>query len=140
NCRWEIMRFAVTLISVRHREAIMRRLAYLFGTILGIGVILPVHAAELPLAVPARPMAAAAPDVCARFRIDPEASRPLRAVSLPPSGTCKPVVKNGLPLPDPDCSPGAINPTLTLAVLKAKGFTTKCVRDRASSPSEKQKT
>ncbi|MEA2917697.1 MAG: hypothetical protein QOJ15_9778, partial [Bradyrhizobium sp.] len=49
-------------------------------------------------------------------------------------------IKNGLLLPDPSCSPGAVNPTLTLAVLKTKGFTTKCVRDQASSPHEKQQT
>jgi hypothetical protein len=124
----------------------MNRLGYLLGAILGISIVLPVHAADL--AVPPRgmrattpqPLAAAVPDVCTRFRVDPKASDPIRAVTLPPSGTCKPVMKNGLPIPDPTCSPGAINPTLTLAVLKAKGFTTDCVRDRATSATEKQKT
>lgn len=46
----------------------------------------------------------------------------------------------GYPLPDPDCTPGAINPTLTADVLHRKGFTTKCVRDGASSAKAKAAT
>lgn len=90
------------------------------------------HAADLP--------AKAAPAICAKFHIDPEASDAIREVVLPPTETCRPKMKNGLPIPDPKCSPGAINPTVTLKVLKAKGFTTKCVRDLASSAHEKQQT
>lgn len=114
----------------------MNRLAYLLGATLGIVFILPAQAADL--AIPR--LRAAVPNQCAQFHIDPEASSPMRSVTLPPSGTCKPIMKNGLPLPDPTCSPGAINPTLTLQVLAAKSFTTKCVRDLASSAAEKQKT
>jgi hypothetical protein len=49
-------------------------------------------------------------------------------------------MSNGFQIPDPSCSPGAINPTLTLKVLKTKGFTTKCVRDQASSKKHKEQT
>src|SRR5262245_3841111 len=83
---------------------------------------------------------AAPPPQCKRLSIDVRASKPLRAVELPPSGRCVPKRKNGFPVPDPSCTPGAINPTLTLKVLKAKGFTTKCVRNRATSLKEKRQT
>jgi hypothetical protein len=110
-----------------------RYVSALLGAILSAGLILPSYAADLKIR-------AKLPPVCAKLRVDAEASQPMHPVSLPPNATCKPHVKNGLPLPDPDCSPGAINPTLTLAVLKTKGFTTRCVRDQASSPHEKQQT
>ena len=112
----------------------MQRLtSALVGVILGASIIFPATAADLKLR-------AAVPSFCTKFKVDPVAFVPLRTVHLPPTGTCKPLIKNGLPIPDPDCSPGAVNPTLTLTVLQAKGFTTKCVRDQASSASEKQKT
>jgi hypothetical protein len=110
-----------------------RHVTVLLGVILGVGIVMPADAADLKVLK-------AGPPACAKFKVDPEASEPMRSVTLPPTGTCKPVVKNGLPLPDPTCSPGAINPTLTLKVLTTKGFTTKCVRDMASSASAKQKT
>jgi len=74
---------------------------------------------------------------CDRVGIDPDASRPLRQVSLPPQKKCELRTSNGFPLPDPDCTPGATNPHLTLPVLKNKGFTTLCTRDLASSVEEK---
>ena len=104
-----------------------RYVTALLGVALGVSVILPAEAADLKVH-------SKLPSICAKLRIDPEGSKPIHAVSLPPTGTCKPVVKNGLPTPDPSCSPGAVNPSLTLAVLKTKGFTTKCGRDQASTP------
>jgi hypothetical protein len=114
----------------------MKRLAYLLGPLVGIGFILPAYAADL--AIPR--LRAAIPDRCAKFQIDPKASNPMRSVTLPPTGVCKPIMKNGLPLPDPSCSPGAVNPTLTVAVLTAQGFTTDCLRDKATSASKKEIT
>ena len=111
-----------------------RYLSALLGVSLCAIAGVPSYAADLK--VPARGL----PAICKKLNIDAEDSKPMQVVSLPPRGTCKPSVKNGLPLPDPSCSPGAINPTLTLEVLKTKGFTTKCVRDQASTPTEKQKT
>ena len=110
-----------------------RYVSALLGAVIGLSISLPSQAADLKVR-------SALPSICSRLNIDAEGAEPLKTVSLPPSGTCKPLVKNGLPLPDPSCSPGAINPTLTLEVLKTKGFTTKCVRDQASSATEKQQT
>ena len=115
----------------RHVSALFA--SALLGAALGLAIIVPSQAADLKVRTKL-------PAICARLHIDPEGSDALQTVSLPPDHTCKPRVKNGLPLPDPSCSPGAINPTLTLAVLKTKGFTTKCVRDQASSPHDKQET
>jgi hypothetical protein len=105
----------------------------LLSAALGFAIILPSQAADLKVR-------GKLPPICAKLHIDPEGSEPLQNVSLPPNSTCKPRVKNGLPLPDPSCSPGAINPTLTVAVLKTKGFTTKCVRDQSTSAAEKHQT
>jgi len=49
-------------------------------------------------------------------------------------------MNNGFPIPDPACTPGAVNPTVTTDVLRQKTFTTKCVRDVATSPHEKTGT
>ena len=62
----------------------------------------------------------------------------------PPSGSCK-VAKSthdgvDYAAPDPKCTPGAINPTLKLSVLKHPHFSTKCERDKATSASRKQIT
>jgi hypothetical protein len=88
-----------------------------------------------------RPLYADPPDVCDNFDIDPEASKPFSEITLPrPDGSCTPKESNGYLLPDPNCNPGAINPTITLTVLKTKGFTTKCIRDQTTSAAQKQKT
>ena len=72
--------------------------------------------------------------------INVKGDTPLQAVSIPPAGTCKTRMSNGYPIPDPTCTPGAYNPTLTLTVLKRAGFGTKCVRDKASKPAAKATT
>lgn len=69
--------------------------------------------------------------------VDPAASEPFHesaktemcAVHMSPTG---------YPLPDADCTPGARNPTLTVDILKTRGWTTKCVRDQASSAAAKR--
>src|ERR1044072_686903 len=96
-----------------------RALSLLLGAVFCAATVVPSFGAEIR--VPKR-----LPAICKTLKIDAEGSDP-----RPPVGTCRPLVKNGLPLPDPKCSPGAVNPTLTLEVLKTKGFTTKCVRDLA---------
>lgn len=110
-----------------------RYVSALLGAVISACFVVPSYAADLKVR-------GKLPAICAKLHIDAEASEPIQPVSSPLDGTCKPLMKNGLPLPDPTCSPGAINPTLTLKVLKTKGFTTKCVRDQASSPREKQET
>jgi hypothetical protein len=46
--------------------------------------------------------------------------------------------KHGFSVPDPACTPGSINPTVKLAVLNNKSFTTACVRDKATSAAKKK--
>lgn len=72
--------------------------------------------------------------------IDSVASSPLHAVTLPPASGCTAKTKNRFSVPDPDCTPGAINPTLTLDVLRNKNFRTTCVRNKGSTPKEKNET
>lgn len=80
------------------------------------------------------------PAVCDQLNIDGRASTPLRQVALPPRQSCTTPVKNDFPVPDPSCTPGAINPTLTVEVLRDPGFTTRCIRDAATREEEKATT
>jgi hypothetical protein len=78
------------------------------------------------------------PKGCEKFTtIDDKASKPLAAASLPPHVICH---AKGEQLPDPACTPGAINPTLTEAVLKDPAFRTGCVRNDATSEKQKGST
>jgi len=86
------------------------------------------------------PAELARPAVCDQFNIDGRASTPLRPVALPPQGACTTATRNGFPVPDPNCTPGVINPTLTIEVLRDPGFTTRCVRDTATPEQEKATT
>jgi len=80
------------------------------------------------------------PEICDEFDLDGRASTPLRDVTLPPSESCTTLTRNGFPVPDPNCTPGAINPTLTIEVLRDRNFTTRCVRDAATPREEKART
>jgi hypothetical protein len=44
---------------------------------------------------------------------------------------------NTFPVPDPNCTPGAVDPTVTIAVLRDRRFTTRCVRDVATNAMKK---
>jgi hypothetical protein len=80
------------------------------------------------------------------FTINPRSEAPLAAVSLPPVHACQFIMSNGYPIPDRSCSPGAINPSVTLAILKtakeppATGFRTSCVRDKSTTAHAKAAT
>ena len=50
---------------------------------------------------------------------------------------CKAQMKGGFPVPDPKCTPGAINPALTLEVLRNPDFHTGCVRDCTTNTKQK---
>ena len=80
------------------------------------------------------------PPICDQFEVDGRASTPLRTVSLPPSQSCTTHTSNGFPVPDPNCTPGAVNPTLTIEVLRDRSFTTRCIRDAATQEEEKATT
>lgn len=78
------------------------------------------------------------PTNCAQFHIDQTGSQALHTVTIPPSITCKKKARDGKFIPDPNCTPGAINPTVTEAILKNPAFRTGCIRDEATT--EEQKT
>jgi len=77
---------------------------------------------------------------CSRFDIEPSASLPLHTVLIPPTRACATRMSNGFPTPDPDCTPGAINPSLTVEVLLNPAFRTSCVRDSTTTGHEKAAT
>src|ERR1700742_1018086 len=56
-------------------------------------------------------------------------------------GPCQTIrASNGYPLPDPKCTPGAYNPTVTASVFGSRKFTTKCVRDCLTDGAQKRTT
>jgi hypothetical protein len=84
---------------------------------------------------------AARPEKCAHLHIDDKASTALRQPWTQPSDRgCTVRTTNGLQLPDPKCTPGAFNPTVTLQILRTPGFTTKCLRDDVTSEEQKAAT
>jgi hypothetical protein len=83
--------------------------------------------------------AASGPD-CATFKIDASSSKPLAVVEAPHAGGCKVQTVKGFPIPDPKCTPGAVNTTLTVTVLRDPSFHTSCVRDNTTSASQKANT
>ena len=86
------------------------------------------------------PRAAEQPANCTSFKIDDTASQPLQNVTIPPTKRCVTRTSNGFPLPDPTCTPGASNPTLTTEVLQNPEFRTECVRNDATTESQKAET
>jgi hypothetical protein len=80
------------------------------------------------------------PVVCSQFDIDGSASKPLANVAIPPNHHCSTHTSHGFVLPDPTCTPGAVNPTITSEILQNSDFRTSCVREQASSRDEKNAT
>jgi hypothetical protein len=70
--------------------------------------------------------------------VDPTASVSLGDANS--GGPCALKASHGYPLPDPECTPGAINPTVDLSVLQSGKFKTGCDRDAATSSKKKQST
>jgi hypothetical protein len=70
--------------------------------------------------------------------VDPRATAPLHIIGS--TTGCRTSIKGGYPLPDSNCTPGAVNPTVTLAVLQAGSFRTPCERNVISSMHEKNAT
>jgi hypothetical protein len=71
---------------------------------------------------------------------DVKGDRPLSEVTIPPTDKCKVYLKAGFGFPDPTCTPGAVNPHLTDAILHDPEFVTGCERDKASSAVKKKQT
>jgi hypothetical protein len=101
--------------------------------LLGTGIVSGLAYAQAELAFD--------PAICKKFHINDKESKPLKPVKQPSDGDCHvKTLSNGVQLPDPKCTPGAINPTVTQAVLQTPGFTTKCLRNDVTSEKEKHKT
>jgi len=78
------------------------------------------------------------PPHCAQFHINDTASTPIVPGERQKTGCKTRKAANGFPLPDPKCTPGAFNPTLTAKVLQDPAFTTKCVRNDATTEEDKK--
>lgn len=71
--------------------------------------------------------------------VDAKASVPLREATK--TAGCKVRMSpTGYPLPDPECTPGAANPTVTAEILRDPAWHTTCVRDGATSAAKKRST
>lgn len=64
----------------------------------------------------------------------------IRSWQPPDEGTCTVSMRNGYPIPDPRCTPGGINPSITAEMLRDTDFRTRCVRNCATSEAEKHVT
>lgn len=58
----------------------------------------------------------------------------------PAEGACSTSLHNGYPVPDPHCTPGGIDPSVTTDVLSNPDWRTRCIRDCETSESEKHVT
>jgi hypothetical protein len=76
-------------------------------------------------------------DECDRFQIRPEASISLGTTSYQSLDTCRLRYVDEFPLPDPNCTPGAVNPTISINTLRDPFFRTRCLRNQASTHKEK---
>jgi hypothetical protein len=70
--------------------------------------------------------------------VDRAASTPLGQKTA--QANCSPKMSHGFSIPDSACTPGAINPTVTLKVLQSGDFKTGCERNKASTMKEKNAT
>jgi hypothetical protein len=55
----------------------------------------------------------------------------------PDTGSCTPSFKNGYQLPDPRCTPGGIDPSVTVDILRDPQWRTGCIRNCQSSERQK---
>lgn len=55
----------------------------------------------------------------------------------PGNGTCSITTANGYPIPDPRCTPGGIDPSVTAEVLRSREWRTGCIRNCQTSEAEK---
>src|SRR6266852_2255359 len=95
------------------------------------GRIAAIAALLVLLTAPDRALRAAEEPDCAQFKIQEKAAKPFKSVTLP--ADCKTRISNGFVLPDPNCAPGAINPSLTVEVLRNPHFRTFFFNDQATT-------
>lgn len=58
----------------------------------------------------------------------------------PQARNCSTSIKNGYPLPDPHCTPGGVNPSITIDTLQDHDWRTGCVRNCETSEAQKHVT
>ena len=109
-------------------------------TILSVVACLAIFGSAADAAGAPKAKAKRVPMNCPALHINVKADNPMKPVTLPPSEVCVPQKRNGFLVPDPDCTPGAVNPSLTVAVLNDPRFRTDCVRDKATSEEKKKNT
>lgn len=86
-------------------------------------------------------LAAAAAVSASSLGIDPKASVPLAPVAADHApGSCHVrIAANGMQLPDPACTPGAVNPTVTGDVLRNPAFRTGMIRGDLTTEAQKKR-
>ena len=57
----------------------------------------------------------------------------------PRAGSCSALLRDGYPVPDPSCTPGGINPSVTAATLRDPAWRTGCIRNHETSEKAKHK-
>jgi hypothetical protein len=82
--------------------------------------------------------AANCPVTCAIHGLAVKNHRTMAVHKNPTDGSCKIGTKNGYPIPDPTCTPGAYNPTVTVDVLTNPNFRTCCLRDKVETEEAKK--
>jgi hypothetical protein len=58
----------------------------------------------------------------------------------PGKGSCRARISHGYPVPDPRCTPGGFNPSVSEAIVRDPAWRTRCVRNCQSSEAEKHVT
>lgn len=76
------------------------------------------------------------PLTCSQFNVTC-ASQYFHSWHRPASSSCSTRLRHGYPVPDPHCTPGGINPTVTADVLRNSAWRTGCIRDCSTSEAEK---
>jgi hypothetical protein len=77
-----------------------------------------------------------APLTCSQFNLSCT-SQYFGAWHRPAGSACSTSLRRGYPVPDPHCTPGGINPTVTADVLRNSAWRTGCIRDCSTSEAEK---
>jgi hypothetical protein len=116
-------------------------MAHVARAAFGILVCLGLSAASESAFAASSKLSSAQIAACIRkFHIDVDGSDNKSWWQQPAAGSCKVQARNGHLYPDPRCTPGSLNPTVTVNVLKGSGFTTQCIRNQAKGSSESQKS
>ncbi len=82
---------------------------------------------------------AESPEDCAQFDLT-YSSEYFARWEAPANDSCATTLRDGYPVPDPRCTPGGINPRVTVAMLRSPGWRTGCIRNQETSERKKHQT